>query len=189
MREPAPVAAAASDALTLTRPVVVIGPMAVGKSAVGAEVARRNGVQFLDTDQLITARYGTIADIFSSRGEHYFREVEARTVAETLEKYRGRALVLSLGGGAVLDSGTQQWLAGATVIYMDTDLTTVLPRIRRPGARPLLAEDPVEAWERLAAVRRPVYERLADHVVDARGGNITTVVERLEAALRKESNS
>ncbi|WAP53094.1 shikimate kinase [Arthrobacter sp. ATA002] len=148
------------------RHIVLIGFMAAGKSVVGRELASRNQLKFIDTDQLITERHGSISDLFAARGECYFREVEARTVAAALAEQS--RTVISLGGGAVLDTGTQQLLRGATVVFLDTDLETVLPRITRSGNRPLLAGDPAGRWQELAKARRPVYESLADITLDTR---------------------
>ncbi|BAS09159.1 shikimate kinase [Arthrobacter sp. Hiyo4] len=59
------------------RPIVLIGPMAVGKSAIGHELAKLLDVPFVDTDSLIVDAHGSIASIFAGRGEHAFREIEA----------------------------------------------------------------------------------------------------------------
>jgi shikimate kinase len=169
------------------RTVVMIGPMAVGKSVIGAELAKALGVEFVDTDQQIVAKYGPVAHIFASHGEHYFRRLEARAVAEVLDTPTPKAAVLSLGGGAVLDSGTQQLLERAVVVYLQADLDTVRDRITRNTGRPLLAADPLAAWSKLAGLRAPVYERLADIIVDVKNSSVPELVERLTTLLISES--
>lgn len=166
-------------------PVVLIGPMAVGKSAVGQQLAHQLNAAFVDTDAVIVESHGTIADIFANRGEHAFREIEARTVARAVEQAAGTPTVISLGGGAVLDSGTQQLLAGCTVVYLECDAETVAGRIARNSGRPLLAGDAMARWRALFATRQPVYERLADLVLDVRRGSIPQLGLRLEEALRE----
>ena len=153
-------------------PVVLIGPMAVGKSAIGQQLAQHLGAPFVDTDVLIIAAHGTIADIFANRGEQVFREIEARTVAQAIEAAEGSNTVISLGGGAVLDSGTQQLLRRCTVVYLECDADTVSERIARNSGRPLLAGDAMERWRTLFATRQPVYERLADLIIDVRRGSV-----------------
>jgi shikimate kinase len=91
--------------------------------------------------------------------------------------------VISLGGGAVLDSGTQQLLEQCTVVYLECDADTVADRIARNTGRPLLAGDAMERWKALFATRRPVYERLADLVFDVRSGSVPDLAHRLEDAL------
>jgi shikimate kinase len=118
--------------------------MAVGKSVIGAELARVLGVDFVDTDQRIVAKHGPVPRIFAARGEHHFRQLEARAVAEVLDAEKPKTVILSLGGGAVLDTGTQQLLAKATVVYLRATVDTVRERIVRNTGRPLLAADPVE---------------------------------------------
>ena len=169
---------------TGNRPVVLIGPMAVGKSAIGHQLAQQLGAPFVDTDAVIVESHGSIADIFAGRGEHAFREIEARTVARVLEEAAGTSTVISLGGGSVLDSGTQQLLERCIVVYLECDADTVAARIARNSGRPLLAGDGIRRWKALFATRKPVYERLADIVLDVRRGSVPELGRRLEAVLR-----
>ena len=179
---PADIPAAAG---TTARPVALIGPMAVGKSAIGHQLAHQLGASFVDTDVVVVANHGSIAEIFASRGENAFRELEARAVARAIEDAQGRTTVISLGGGAVLDSGTQQLLGQCTVVYLECDADTVAERIARNSGRPLLAAgDAMERWKTLFATRRPVYERLADLIIDVRHGSVTDLARRIENALR-----
>ncbi len=160
-----------------SRKIVFIGPMASGKSAVGEAFALSTGQKFVDTDRLIVASHGPIKDIFASRGEAWFRDLEARTAAECLDS--AGDLVISLGGGAVLDSGTQQLLASALVVFLRVDSQTVAPRLKRGSTRPLLRGDTMDRWEELLTQRLPVYERLADVVLDARGKSVSALVDEL----------
>lgn len=167
------------------RPIALIGPMAVGKSAIGHQLSQLLGAPFVDTDGVVAANHGSIAKIFASRGESAFRELEARAVARVIEDARGSTTVISLGGGAVLDSGTQQLLGHCTVVYLECDADTVAERIARNSGRPLLAAgDAVERWTTLFTARRPVYERLADLVIDVRNGSVPDLARRIENALR-----
>ncbi len=167
------------------RPVVLIGPMAVGKSAIGRNLAQHRGSTFVDTDDLVVNQYGPIAEIFASRGEPAFREIEARAVAQTIDQAAGNNVVISLGGGAVLDSGTQQLLGRCTVVYLECDADTVADRIARNSARPLLAGDAIGRWQALFTTRKPVYERLADLVLDVRSGTVPELARQLDNALRE----
>ncbi|MDR7080913.1 shikimate kinase [Arthrobacter ginsengisoli] len=166
------------------RPIALIGPMAVGKSAIGHQLSHQLGAPFVDTDVEVVANHGSIAEIFASRGERAFRELEARAVARAIEDARGSNTVISLGGGAVLDSGTQQLLGQCTVVYLECDADTVAERIARNSGRPLLAGDAMDRWKTLFATRRPVYERLADLVIDVRSGSVPDLAHRIENALR-----
>ena len=158
--------------------------MAVGKSAIAHELAQQLDAPFVDTDVLIVEAHGTIAYIFAGRGERAFREIEARTVARVIEARCSTPTVISLGGGAVLDSGTQQLLGRCTVVYLECDAETVAASIARNSGRPLLAGDAMGRWRALFATRQPVYERLADLVLDVRNGSVADLGHRLEEALR-----
>lgn len=160
------------------RRVVLVGPMAVGKSAVGRTLARRTDARFVDTDRVIAERHGSIPAIFARGGEQAFRALEAEVVGEALA---ADGVVVSLGGGAVLHPGTRALLADAVVVFLDTDLATVLPRIRADTGRPLLAGRPAERWQELYDARRPVYAAVATAVVDTRG---LTVAAAADAVLR-----
>lgn len=151
--------------------------MGSGKSAVGEAFAVSTGQRFVDTDKMISAEHGSIKSIFASHGEAWFRAAEARTVANALEAPEYQ--VVSLGGGAVLDSGTQQLLRTVVVVFLCVDVQTVAPRLKRGAGRPLLSGDTMDRWEELFQQRLPVYRRLADVVLDARGKSIPTLVDEL----------
>ncbi|PPB50425.1 shikimate kinase [Arthrobacter pityocampae] len=161
------------------RAVVLVGPMAVGKSAVGRMLAERIDARFIDTDRLIVEQHGSIAGIFARQGEEAFRTIEADVVRAALAE----DAVVSLGGGAVLHPRTRDLLQDATVIFLDTDLATVLPRIGGESGRPLLAGRPAERWQALYDARRPVYAALATTVVDTRGLSVRGVTAAVLRAL------
>jgi shikimate kinase len=150
---------------------VFIGPMASGKTKVGKRVARLLGVGFLDTDQVIVARHGVIADIFREQGEPAFRAFERDVVAEAL----GSDGVVSLGGGAVLDEGTRELLRDHTVVFLHAPAHVVAGRLaREAGRRPLVANG-IADWERIFAERRPIYEELATHTIDTSTGRFDEI--------------
>ncbi|MBG6225602.1 shikimate kinase [Arthrobacter sp. CAN_A2] len=160
-------------------PVVLVGPMAVGKTAVGRMLAERIGARFIDTDRTIVERHGSIAGIFAREGEEAFRAVEADVVRAALAE----DAVVSLGGGAVLHPQTRDLLQDTTVVFLDTDVAAVLPRIRTDSGRPLLAGRPAERWQELYDERRPVYAALATTVVDTRGLSVRAVTAAVLQAL------
>lgn len=140
----------------MTGPLAVfIGPMGAGKTRVGKRVARALEVPFVDTDKVIVAAHGPIADIFDTHGEPHFRALERDAVREAL---RGTGVV-SLGGGAVLDESTRELLAQLPVVYLKISADAVASRLG-DGRRPL-ARGGVGDWQRIYDARRGVYEGLA----------------------------
>lgn len=162
-------------------PLVLIGPMASGKSAVGRMLAHRTGSRFIDSDREIVERHGPISAIFAEQGEQAFRLLEADVIAVALGN---RGVVVALGGGAVLDAGTRDRLARTTVVYLETDLATVRPRISGDIARPLLAGSPLQRWQEIYDERRPLYEAVASQVIDTRGLPVRAVTDAVLRAIR-----
>ncbi|MER7825117.1 MULTISPECIES: shikimate kinase [unclassified Streptomyces] len=143
--------------------VVLVGPMGSGKSTVGALLAERLGVAYRDTDADIVAAQGReISDIFVDEGEPYFRDLERQAVAAAVAGHTG---VLALGGGAVLDEGTRDLLAGLPVAYLSMDVEEAVRRVGLGAARPLLAVNPRRQWRELMDARRPLYTEVARVVV------------------------
>jgi len=144
-------------------PVVLIGPPGSGKTTVGRALASLLGVDLHDTDHAIEVRQGqSISDIFIEEGEPRFRELERAEVASSLVSHGG---VLSLGGGAVMDSATAQALAGHLVVFLDVGIADAARRVGFNASRPLLAVNPRAQWTRMMDLRRPTYQRLATFTV------------------------
>jgi shikimate kinase len=172
--------------LTLPEPrpeierVVLLGFMAAGKTAVGAELARRLGWMHLDLDVFIERREDRrIRDIFARDGEARFRELES---AVTRDVAAMRGVVLSPGGGWITGPGNLEALGAATLsVWLVVSPEEAVRRAAAaPGERPLLAgPDPLAAARRLLEAREPLYARAALHV-DTAGrtpGEIAGIIE------------
>lgn len=165
-----------------SRPIVLIGPMAAGKTYIGTHLARFYGYEFLDADQLIVERYGEVSEIFEIFGEVHFRELERKTIEEVLTSPVYRNTVFSLGGGAPMTDSVAELLKDECVVYILVDAETVTPRITGNKTRPLLQPNPVERWTDIFERRRSRYEELAHFTLDARGGRpITEMTAEIQA--------
>ena len=165
-----------------SRPIVLIGPMAAGKTYIGTHLARFYGYEFLDADQLIVERYGEVSEIFEIFGEAHFRELERKTIEEVLTSPVYRNTVFSLGGGAPMTDSVAELLKDECVVYILVDAETVTPRITGNKTRPLLQPNPVERWTDIFERRRNRYEELAHFTLDARGGRpITEMTAEIQA--------
>lgn len=165
-----------------SRPIVLIGPMAAGKTYIGTHLARFYGYEFLDADQLIVERYGEVSEIFEIFGEGHFRELERKTIEEVLTSPAYRNTVFSLGGGAPMTDSVAELLKDECVVYILVDADTVTPRITGNKTRPLLQPNPVERWTEIFERRRSRYEELAHFTLDARGGRpITEMTAEIQA--------
>ena len=138
---------------------ILIGPPGAGKTTVGRLLGGLLETEFLDTDDVVEAAAGKpVSDIFISDGEAVFRELERGAVAHTVASHRG---ILALGGGAVMDPGTRQLLAGQRVVYLETGFAAAAHRTGLDAPRPLLIGNPRTRMRELLAERLPVYEGLA----------------------------
>jgi shikimate kinase len=179
---PAPADAAAAP----QRPVVLIGPMAAGKSFLALHMSKFYGYDFVDADQVIVSRYGVISKIFAEHGEKYFRDLEADTVAEILRDPDHANAIFSVGGGAPMTPSTRELLRHELVAYLEVDTETVLPRISGNRTRPMLQPDPERRWQELYDSRRACYEELADITLDGRGNRpVAEIGAELEAELTR----
>src|SRR3546814_19699213 len=88
----------------IDRPIVLVGLMGVGKSTVGKRLARRLGLEFVDSDEEIKrAADHSIAEIFDRFGENSFRDGERRVIARLID---GPPRVIETGGGAFINDET-----------------------------------------------------------------------------------
>jgi shikimate kinase len=165
------------------RNVYLIGPMGSGKTAVGRRLATLLGKQFFDSDAEIEKRTGVdIRYIFEKEGEARFRVREREVIAE-LAALDG--VVVATGGGVILDPANRERLAETgTVVYLDTNLETLVRRTKAAKTRPLLLnDDPHAVLERLMLVRRPLYEETADLRIETTGRQVRAVAVDIQQRL------
>ena len=159
--------------------IVLIGPPGCGKSTVGRALSHELKLTFSDTDTLIEEREKcSISDIFTEQGEGYFRAIEEEVVAKGLNNENG---VLSLGGGAILSEATQELLrsSGSEIIFLDVSITGAAPRIGFNRDRPLILHNPRGQWQTLMEARRPIYESIADTVIDVNTKTEIDIVDEI----------
>ncbi|WP_202308609.1 shikimate kinase [Mesorhizobium sp. L-8-10] len=141
------------------RPVVLVGMPSAGKTTIGAPLAKRLGLRFIDTDQEIQKQTGkSITQIFNTNGEGYFRKLEAEAIARVLEQ--GPA-VIATGGGSLNDEQTRRLIADKAVsIWINTDPRVLRRRLRNDTTRPLLrGSDRDQTVPQLMDERKPFYEQ------------------------------
>lgn len=149
--------------------LVLIGAPGAGKSTVGQELAQLVGGEFSDTDAIIEQKAGnSISGIFLDQGEGAFRALERDCVASTVTDAMNsdRTQIISVGGGAVLNSDTQEVLRKVPVAWLMVDISSALKRVGMNQARPLLLGNVRANMIKLLAERTPIYESLANVSVD-----------------------
>jgi shikimate kinase len=157
------------------RNVYLIGPMGSGKTAVGRRLATLLGKEFFDSDAEIEKRTGVdIRYIFEKEGEARFRVREREAIASLTALDN---VVVATGGGAILDPENRERLSNTgTVVYLETNIDTLVRRTKSAKTRPLLMnDDPRAVLERLMTVRRPLYESTADLRIETTGRQVRAV--------------
>ncbi len=141
--------------------LVLVGFMGSGKTSAGKLVARQLGMEFLDTDALIEQRLGrTIAQIFETDGEPFFRDRERDIVRELAAR---DGLVIATGGGIVLNpDNVRDFSRTGIVICCWIEPRIAFERTRHTKHRPLLESDSDRQTciETLLRQREPLYRAI-----------------------------
>jgi shikimate kinase / 3-dehydroquinate synthase len=159
--------------------VFLVGLMGAGKTTIGRILARKLGLKFIDSDHEIEARTGaSIPWIFEIEGEQSFRRREADVIRELTAQ---QGIVLATGGGAILNPDSRAYLqARGTVIYLRASVNSILARTAHDKNRPLLqTADPRKKLEELMALRDPLYQEVADVVIDTGRPNVQSMVQTI----------
>lgn len=140
--------------------LVLIGMMGSGKSSIGRILNEQHKLPYVDIDYEIQKRMGlSIKELFATKGEAYFRQLEQEMIKETVEKELSS--VISTGGGAVVTEESRLILwQNSFVVYLKADVTTLLERLSHDTQRPLLqAGNAEEVLQNLLKNRSEFYEQ------------------------------
>ncbi|MDR1311870.1 MAG: 3-dehydroquinate synthase [Burkholderiaceae bacterium] len=160
----------------MSKNVFLVGMMGSGKTTVGRALAKRLGLRFIDSDKEIESRTGaSIPWIFEMEGEAGFRKREAEVVRDLTAR---KGIVLATGGGAVMDPDSRRHLRGrGTVIYLRATASHLFARVVHDKTRPLLqTDDPLKKLEELLRLREPLYDAVADVVIETGNQNVHAMV-------------
>lgn len=164
----------------MNKNIVLIGFMGSGKSMIAREVGKRLKRDVVATDDLAQAKEGqTIHEIFKSKGEAYFRNLESEIVKEVSLR---RGIIIDCGGGVVLcQENLPNLKTNGIVFYLQATPEVIYQRIKNEGHRPLLkTPDPLGCIKELYQQRLPLYNQ-ADYTIDANDASIEgPVVEILK---------
>lgn len=165
--------------------LILIGFMGSGKSSIGRPLAKQLQYDYLDTDQVIASKVGkSIASIFESKGEAYFRDLETEVLGELVASSR-KKLVLSTGGGVVLSEKNRGLIKSVgIVIWLHAAPEALFERAMRRPQRPLLeVEYPRYAFNQLLEQRLSLYQEAADIKLDTTELSYSKTIEKLLAEL------
>ena len=149
----------------LKKSLVLTGMMGVGKTTIGSLLSNRIGIKFVDMDTQIEKKLSlSINDIFKTKGEKYFREIEEK---ETIEYLKNQNLIIALGGGAFLNEKIRDNIKKICIsVWLDLDPKTIFDRTKVNNKRPLLGNiKSDEELNNIYKLRKKVYS-LADYRID-----------------------
>ncbi|MCZ7582135.1 MAG: shikimate kinase [Deltaproteobacteria bacterium] len=149
--------------------LALIGPRGAGKSTVAALVGARLDLPAMSVDDEIVKRTDrTIREIVAEHGWPEFRRLESEMLADLLDTHAER-LVLDCGGGIVENERNRHVLRETDlIVYLTASVETLSSRYHRgTDQRPALtAFGPAEEIRRVLAEREPLYQELADFVIE-----------------------
>lgn len=152
--------------------IVLIGLMGCGKTAVGQALSELTGAEMVDTDDLVELKAGmTISQIFDSRGEEFFRDIETEVLSDLQSRSFEKGVVVASGGGMPLRSANRCLMRSVgTVVWLRASVPTLAARLRnQAAARPLIAADVEHIEDRLGQLlseRSHIYTEAAHIIVD-----------------------
>jgi len=172
-----PAALLAPTEATTAKPIALLGVRGAGKSTVGAALARKLGVRFVEVDREIEEAAGLpLGDVFTLHGEAYYRRVEREVLSRLLAAQA--PAVLATGGSIVNDPTTYALLRSrARTIWLRARPEDHWNRVVAQGDQRPMAENPhaFEELRALLAARHKLYAR-ADHAIETSGRGVRQVV-------------
>ena len=138
--------------------LVFLGMMGSGKSSIGSLVAKKLNLEFIDIDKEIEKKLGmNIKEIFNSKGENYFRELEEKI---TLNKLKLSSTVISLGGGAFINQQIRRVVLKKNIsFWLNWSDQILLDRIKNSAKRPLAYKSSDDKLIEIINKRSSLYSR------------------------------
>ncbi len=164
--------------MTYPHLITLAGFMGTGKTAVGQSLARTIHYLFSDSDRDIAAKEGrSIQEIFEKEGEPYFRKIEKETIFKLANN---SPLILSVGGGAILDPEILQLLSKkGVVVLLTASVDEITRRLGHDNERPLLSRgNRKKKIEKLLKERSEIYSKVPIQI-DTTGLAIDEVVQKI----------
>tara|TARA_R110002095_G_scaffold170947_1_gene148480 strand:- start:469 stop:957 length:489 start_codon:yes stop_codon:yes gene_type:complete len=159
--------------------------MGAGKSSVGKRLAKQLSRKFYDCDKVLEDRTGVaIATIFELEGEQGFRQRETKILQELV--YTENAVIATGGGAVLIDENISLLSQNSIVIYLKASVHSQIKRTKHDKKRPLLqTSDRHATLQNLANKRNPLYNEIADIIIDTDSQSINTSIEQIITHINK----
>ncbi|MDD5614241.1 MAG: shikimate kinase [Candidatus Omnitrophica bacterium] len=144
--------------------IVLLGFMGTGKTEVSKKIAEKTGLRYVSLDKMIEEKEKmSINDIFTQKGERYFRALESKIVKEA-SKMDG--VVIDAGGGVVLsDKNIDILKKSGFIVCLKARPEVILKRMSGKKDRPLLnVPDRLAKIKELLLGRNKYYEKISESI-------------------------
>ena len=171
----------------MNKNLILTGMMGVGKSTIGLKLAKKLEFTFIDIDKIIETREGcSINQVFKSKGEIYFRKMETNTTLQELKKINS---VISLGGGAFLNSSIRKYVKKfSKCFWLDININELIKRLERNKKRPLLHKKNInETVKQIYIERKKTYSE-ADYKIKCDTLKPEEIVNKILKLYEKSGN-
>ncbi|MDR2963904.1 MAG: hypothetical protein LBU90_09790 [Bacteroidales bacterium] len=175
----------ATPLTALAHTISTIGLMGAGKTSHGKVLAQKLGYVFKDIDDTIVEKQQQpITEIFATKGEAYFRQLEYEELSESFSATQ--AHIISCGGGIVLNEKNRELLhSHSIVLWLYASPEAIAARVDT-SKRPLLqVENPLLKLRELLNARKGLYAHTAHLIVSTekkqKGHTTNKIIKELRA--------
>lgn len=160
--------------------ITLIGMPGAGKSTVGVVLAKRIGMDFVDTDLIIQKEYNkTLSEIIDAKGIEGFKKVEN----DVISKLELDNTIIATGGSAVYGKEAMKHLRDISkVVYIELTEENIEDRLGDLNERGVVLEDG-ETLQELYDERIPLYKKYAHIIVNADDMVLREVVKNIEKVM------
>ena len=158
--------------------LILTGMMGVGKTTIGKRLAKELSYAFIDMDKIIEKQEGeSISSIFRNKGEDYFRKIEKNLTIIELKK---NSSVISLGGGAFLNSTIRQYSKKKSIsFWLDVPIEILIKRLKKSKNRPVLEKEKTDASiKKIYFIRKKFYNK-AHYRIKCKALTLKQIIEKI----------
>jgi shikimate kinase len=159
--------------------IVLIGPMGSGKSSIGKILAKKIDLEFFDIDKLIEIQEGIkIKEIFNTKGENYFRDLEVKALKKSLTV---QSAVIATGGGIIQKEVNRLLLKKEkNVFFLDSSVKRQFERTKDSDKRPLLNKgNNLKVLEDLYSRRLSHYKNVSRYKIEMDDKTNEEVIDKI----------
>lgn len=167
--------------IKLKKNIVLIGMSAAGKSTIGVVVAKRLGLDFLDTDLIIQKQENALlSEIIKDKGIDKFLEIENNINKEIDVENT----VIAPGGSVVYCAEAMKHLKeNAVVVYLDVPLNVLRKRIKNAASRGIVMREN-QTLDDVYYERKILFEKYSDITINEKDYSLEEITKKILESLK-----